>query len=201
MGIDPEAVGAPNSSARETFDQILARSSEQASPQQRCLSVFESLETALFPTSPSSRRERRKLFEIAASFVGEADEQHVISPPMGAHWMLRLAAIALRFDPPIDRLPVLVTPDGAARWALERIPLTREAAIMESETRRGKYDNAGEGFYAPMGWKPARGHKPEFSALQDVERILSGLQLISGAVRDSEIGREVESWLSIGDNL
>ncbi|MEU4357397.1 hypothetical protein [Streptomyces virginiae] len=122
---------------------------------------------------------------------------------MGAYWILRLAAIALRFTPPVAGLPEILTPDGAAEWAVNRIPLSREQALAESETRKAEYLAAGEDFFAPVGQAiPLSGEVGvRFSELHDVELILSALPWVSSAVVSGEVSRDVDAWLEIRDQL
>lgn len=122
---------------------------------------------------------------------------------MGAYWMLRLAAIALRYDPPVADLPEVVTPGGAAEWALNRMPVSREQEIADSKIRKAEHLAAREGYYAPVGRVlPASGEVDvRFSALQDVELILSALPWISSAVTNGKVSRDVAAWLEIRDQL
>ncbi|MFJ9936686.1 hypothetical protein ACIRSJ_26635 [Streptomyces virginiae] len=115
---------------------------------------------------------------------------------VGAYWMLRIAALA-----PVSGLPKILTPDGSVEWALQQIPLKRERAIAESETRRDEHLNAGEGFYAPVGGEVTLTGEVAFSGLQDVELILSALPWVCSHVKDKGIEREIRSWLEIQGDL
>ncbi|MFB9624190.1 hypothetical protein [Nonomuraea helvata] len=117
--------------------------------------------------------------------------------------MLRLAAVALRFDPPVAGLPELLTPDGAAEWALNRMPISREQAIVDSEARKSEYMAADDDFYAPVGQAFSVDNEVNvgFTALQDVELILSALPWVSSAVTTSRTRREIDAWLAIRDQL
>ncbi|MFJ6200198.1 hypothetical protein [Micromonospora sp. NPDC092111] len=113
----------------------------------------------------------------------------------------RIAALALRFKPPISGLPQILTPDGSAEWALRQLPLTRERAIAESEKRRTDYLNAGDGFYAPICGEVTLVGEVAFPGLQDVELILSALPWVVSHVEDKGIGSQIRSWLEIGGAL
>ncbi|MER6485572.1 hypothetical protein ABT264_18695 [Streptomyces virginiae] len=115
--------------------------------------------------------------------------------------MLRIAALAVRFDPPVSGLPKILTPDGSAEWALQQILLKRERAIAESETRRDEHLNAGEGFYAPVGGEVTLAGEVAFSGLQDVELILSALPWVCSHVKDKGIEHGIRSWLEIQGDL
>ncbi|MEU9800858.1 hypothetical protein [Streptomyces sp. NPDC051000] len=167
------------------------------------LAVFESLETSLSPLLDVTEIQRRHDFEIGMEFVRLAVAVGTIRPPMGARWNLRLAATALRFTPPIEGLPRILTPDGAAELALNRMPLSRNRALMESKARQEEYLAAGEDFFAPVG--QAIPVVPEadnrFSALQDVELILSALPWVSPSVEGENLRREIDAWLKIRNQL
>lgn len=115
------------------------------------LAIFESLETSLSPLLDVAEIQRRRDFEIGVELVRLAVTMGSIRPPMGARWNLRLAATALRYIPPIEGLPGILTPDGAAELALDRMPLSRDRALMESKARQEEYLAAGEDFFAPVG--------------------------------------------------
>ncbi|MFJ9638661.1 hypothetical protein [Streptomyces sp. NPDC101178] len=167
------------------------------------LAVFESLETSVSPLRDVAASRRRGDFELSVEVARLAVDIGGIRPPMGAYWILRLAAIALRFDPPVVGLPELLMPDGAAELALNRMPLSRERAIAASETRKAEYLAAGDDFYAPVGSKFSVSSEVDvrFSALQEVELILSALPWVSSAVTSKETSRNIDAWLEIRDRL
>ncbi|MFD9374114.1 hypothetical protein ACFWBH_01020 [Streptomyces sp. NPDC059999] len=167
------------------------------------LAIFESLETSLSPLLDVAESQRRRDFEIGVECVRLAVAAGSIRPPMGARWNLRLAATALRYIPPIEGLPGILTPDGAAELALDRMPLSRDRALMESKARQEEYLAAGEDFFAPVG--QAIPVVPEadnrFSTLQDVELILSALPWVSPSVESEHLRREIDAWLKIRNQL
>ncbi|MFB9962200.1 hypothetical protein ACFFOP_06385 [Sinosporangium siamense] len=165
------------------------------------LAVFESLEVDVLPFRDATSSRRAQDFKIAAEVIGLAVRLEGVRPAVGAYWMLRLATVARRFEPPVFDLPEILLPDGAAKWALGKIPLTRERAIEESEVQRVWYLNADESYYAPVGGEVILTGEPKFEALQDVEMILSALHRISAYIEDEEIDREIHAWLEIRDRL
>ncbi|MEL5960670.1 hypothetical protein AADR41_38965 [Streptomyces sp. CLV115] len=181
-------------------DWVSRRFPDGASPQW-WLSVFESLEVSASPFREMIPERRTEDLTLAAEAVLLAVRLGGVRAAIGAYWMLRIAALALRFDPPVAGLPQILTPDGSAGWALQQIPLTRERAIAESETRRVEHLNAGEGFYAPVGGEVTLAGDVAFSGLQDVELILSALPWVSSHIKDKEIEGEIRSWLKIQGDL
>ncbi|MFJ8588159.1 hypothetical protein ACIRD2_26425 [Streptomyces sp. NPDC093595] len=177
-------------------DWVSSRFPDGTSPQW-WLSLFESLEVSASPFREVTPERRTEDLTLAAEAILLAVRLGGVRAPIGAYWMLRIAALALRFDPPIAGLPQVFTPDGSAGWALQQIPLTRERAIEESETRRLEHLNAGEGFYAPVGGAVTLAGDVAFSGLQDVELILSALPWVSSHIKDKEVEGEIRSWLEI----
>ncbi|TDC38473.1 hypothetical protein E1211_06985 [Micromonospora sp. 15K316] len=165
------------------------------------LSIFESLENSANPFRDVTPGRRTKDLNLAAEVILLAVELGGVRAAIGAYWMLRIAALALRFKPPISELPQILTPDGSAEWALRQIPLTREHAIAASENRRADYLNAGEGFYAPVFGEVALAGEVAFPELQDVELILSALPWVFSHVEDEGVESKIRSWLEIGGAL
>ncbi|MEU2180827.1 hypothetical protein [Streptomyces thermolilacinus] len=165
------------------------------------LSIFESLEVSASPFREVTPERRADDLNLAEEAILLAVKLGGVRAAVGAYWMLRIAALALRFDPPLVGLPQILTPDGSAGWALQQIPLTRERAIAESETRRVEHLNAGEGFYAPVGGEVTPASEVAFSGLQDVELILSALPWVCPHLKDKGIESEVRSWMEIRGSL
>ncbi len=181
-------------------DWVSRRFPDGTSPQW-WLSIFESLEVSATPFRDMAPKRRTEDLNLAAEAILLAVNLGGVRAAIGAYWMLRIAALALRFDPPVPGLHQLLTPDGSAEWALQQIPLTRERAIAESETRKVEYLNAGEGFYAPVCGEVTLAGEVAFSGLQDVELILSALPWVRSHVQDKEIESGIRSWLEIQSDL
>ncbi|MEO3778474.1 hypothetical protein ABGB16_16815 [Micromonospora sp. B11E3] len=165
------------------------------------LSIFESLEVSATPFRKMVPNRRAEDLNFAAEAIKLAVELGGVRAAIGAYWMLRFAALALRFDPPISGLPEILSPDGSAEWALRQIPLKRECAIEQSEIRKVEYLTAGDGFYAPLGGGVNPLGEVKFSALQDVELILSALPWVSLHVKDEVICGEIRYWMEIRGSL
>ncbi|MER5933034.1 hypothetical protein [Streptomyces sp. NPDC002054] len=159
------------------------------------------MEVSATPFREMAPNRRAEDLSLAAEAILLAVRLGGVRAAVGAYWMLRIAALALRFDPPVSHLPQILTPDGSIEWALRQIPLTRERAIAESEIRRGEYLSANEGFYAPVGGEVTLTGEVAFSALQDVELVLSALPWVCSHVKDKEIESEIRSWLEIKGDL
>lgn len=165
------------------------------------LSVFESLEASAHPLRDVTPSRRTEDLNLAAEAILLAVELGSVRAAVGAYWMLRIAALALRLKPPISGLPPILAPDASAEWAMRQIPLTRERAIAESEKRRTDYLDADEEFYAPVGGEVILTGEVAFPGLQDVELILSALPWVLPRVDDEGIRREIRSWLEAGEAL
>ncbi|XMN11285.1 hypothetical protein ACK8N7_37350 [Streptomyces griseobrunneus] len=177
-------------------DWVSRRFPDGTSPQW-WLSIFESLELGAAPFREISPDRRTSDLNLAAEAIVLAVEIEGIRAAIGAYWILRIATLTLRFDPPISGLPYILTPDGSAEWALRKIPITREHAIAESGRREAEYLNADEGFYAPVGEDMTLADEVAFSELQDVELILSALAWVFSHVKEEGVQREIHSWMEI----
>jgi hypothetical protein len=141
---------------------------------------------------------------LGAKAVILAVERLDIEASLGAYWLLRLATAALRLDLPVSELPAVLTPDGSAAWALERVPLSRDQAVATAQVRRNLYADADESFFAPIGVPYDLGGgepDPQALALRGTERILSALPWVADLVVDPIIRREIEAWLVIEGQL
>ncbi|MGB3438717.1 MAG: hypothetical protein WBA97_08180 [Actinophytocola sp.] len=113
--------------------------------------------------------QRRAEFVFGAEFVPTVVDVGGIRPGLGGRWMLGMAYLALRFDPPIPDLPEVLSPDGAAEWALRHISLTREQAIAEVKARREWLYSDDVIYYEPGSGMTLTGDEPIFAELLDVE--------------------------------
>ncbi|WP_405812653.1 MULTISPECIES: hypothetical protein [unclassified Streptomyces] len=200
MGIESDLREMRGVPGGQLADWVGRRFPDGTSPQW-WLSIFESLEVSATPFRDMTPSRRAEDLNLAAEAILLAVKFGGVRAAVGAYWMLRIAALSLRFDPPIFDLPQILTPDASAEWALQQIPLTRERAIAESEIRRGEYLNASEGFYAPVGGEVTLTGDVAFPGLQDVELILSALPWVSSHIKDKEIEGEIRSWLEIQGDL
>ncbi|MFI1829531.1 hypothetical protein ACH41E_24265 [Streptomyces sp. NPDC020412] len=200
MGVDSDILEmryVPDGQLAEWFAR---RFPDGVSPQW-WLSVFESLEVGVTPFREMPSDRRAQDLNLAVQVIKLAVQLRGVRAPIGAYWMLRFAALVLRFDPPIGSLPEILSPDGSAEWAMRQIPLTRERVIEQSEIREVEYLAADEEFYAPLGRAEAPVCEVKFSALQDVEMILSALPWVSSHVTGEGIREEIHSWMVIQASL
>ncbi|GAA1594300.1 hypothetical protein [Actinoplanes couchii] len=160
-------------------------------PPQWCLAIVGSAESAGNPFRPATTAERIADLTLGAELLSLAVERRDIDPATGGYWLIRLATVALRLGLTADDVPPPLTPDGAAGWALDRMPLSRETAIATARTRRDEYPGE-DAYLAPDAAE--RG-------LQGVEQVLHVLPWIIEHLRDRGIRREAEAWLAIEDQL
>ncbi|MBD0695079.1 hypothetical protein [Streptomyces sp. CBMA123] len=175
---------------------------EGASPQW-WLAMVESAELGVSPARVLSTDQRRENFDFAVSLLELALDERGMSPCHSAYWMVRLAALALRCRTPIGGLPESVTPDGAARLAVARIPLSREEVLMAANRRRNDLQQGRDRFYSPGDdLSDIRNQaSEEVQLLQEIERVLSSLEWIADRIVDERIYREIQSWLVLQSEL
>ncbi|MBV6697366.1 hypothetical protein [Kitasatospora aureofaciens] len=181
---------------------VRGRFPEGASPQW-WLAMVESAETGVSPVRELPDDQRREGLEFAVSLVELALDEGGMSPCYSAYWTVRLAALALRFRAPIDRLPEVVTPDGAARLALRRLPLSREELLAAASRRRNDLQQGEDRFYVPGEDISESLHQPseEVRLLQEVERVLSSLVWIADHIVDEQLSRDIQIWLDLRSAL
>ncbi|MFI1102841.1 hypothetical protein [Streptomyces melanogenes] len=168
------------------------------------VSTFESLETSLSPVRDVPSEKRRERLVVGMQLLTLAVQEGEIETSLGAYWLIRFAALSLRFDPPMDELPDQLTPDGAAKWAIDNMPLSREQALADSAEREAQYENPPKDFYAPVdvtGEVPEFAPDTRFAALRETEMILSALVWISGHLSDTDTRGKVQEWLDIRQSL
>ncbi|MFI5643408.1 hypothetical protein [Kitasatospora sp. NPDC051705] len=171
----------------------------EGAPPQWWLSMVESAELGVSPMRELPADQYRENFEFAVSLLDLALDEGGLSPCHCAYWMVRIAATSLRFRTQIDHLPEVVTPDGAARIALERIPLSREEALAAANRRRDDLGRGEDRFYVPGDDLSDARHQAteEIRLLQEVERVLSSLEWIADRIIDEQLSREIQSWLNL----
>ncbi|WNV89006.1 hypothetical protein [Umezawaea sp. Da 62-37] len=202
MGVDSDLHEIRGIPVGEISEWIGRRFPDETFPQW-WMAIFESLEISLSPLRDVAPEWRLRDFTVGAEIVKLAVTTGGVRPSMGVYWLLRLATIARRFEPPIVDLPALIMPDGAMEWALNAMPFSRERALEESVIRKAEYLTAGDEFYAPVGkvFAVNNAEDVKFSALQDVELILSALPWVYPGVLNGNLRREVDAWLEIGRQL
>ncbi|MEV0136855.1 hypothetical protein AB0H83_51580 [Dactylosporangium sp. NPDC050688] len=161
------------------------------------LAIFESLEASAHPLRNLTPERRAEDLIFAAEFMKLAQSRGNIGSAVCAHWALRIASLVARCVPPVPSVPEIFSPDGSARWGLRSITLTREQALRQAKSRRSEYLHADESFYAsPVRTENSAG-VTDYSALRDVELIISALQWVSSSVKDEETAAEIRLWLEI----
>ncbi|MEU5693040.1 hypothetical protein [Actinosynnema sp. NPDC020468] len=142
---------------------------------------------------PFSVEQRREHVEFAAALLALACEEGAFTACQTAARTIRVAKIALSYDPPVDGLPESATPDGAARFGLRSLPLSREEALASAEKRREESEDDPEAAEAldRAGWE----------ALQDIDLVLVKLPWIVDRILDRELADEVRSWIELRPQL
>ncbi|MFF7717535.1 hypothetical protein [Streptomyces sp. NPDC007988] len=202
------------SNIEEDFNQLQSRSRPEIEPWlaqrfpdgatvQWWCAVFESVETSVSRFRGITPEQLLNCFERGSYLIELAVERNEILPTIGSYWLLRLADSTAHFDFAAGELPEPVTPDGAAKWALARMPLTRQEAKQYADRRAAEFAEADEVFYASLGvtdpeFEPIR---QDTLLLQEVERVLTALSWIRGRVSDMNVRAEVDAWLDAGSSF
>jgi hypothetical protein len=104
------------------------------------VAIFEMFESSLSPTRTPAMPERKKYFESSLRFIMLSADRNDLSPELTSYWLLRLTALGLR-EPTVAALPTLLTPDGAAKWTLAKMSISREIATQYAVRRDAMLDN------------------------------------------------------------
>ncbi|TDC78021.1 hypothetical protein [Streptomyces hainanensis] len=165
-------------------------------PSQWWTAMLEAAETQCSPRRPLPAAERLATWEFAARLLDLVPRFGGLSPCYVGYWRVRLAAIALRYSPPLDGLPPEFTPDAAVRYTLDHLPLTREKALDAAHrARQGRLHVPGEPI--TPGQRP-----PEESArLNDLRWVLPSLDWLVDHLRDDALRRETRAWLDLVPRL
>ncbi|TVT49444.1 hypothetical protein FNH05_16960 [Amycolatopsis rhizosphaerae] len=172
-------------------------------PPQWWFAMVESAELGVSPLRAFSADQCRENFDFAVSLLELALDERGMTPCHCAYWMVRLAAMALRYRTPIAGLPESVTPDGAARLALSRIPLSREEVLMVAGRRRNDLRQGKDRFYQSGDDLSSLRIQvsDEVRLLQETGRVLHSLEWIADRVVDDWLFGEVRSWLGLRSEL
>ncbi|WP_129842007.1 hypothetical protein [Streptomyces sp. RFCAC02] len=169
-------------------------------PQQWWRAVREDTETRLGPLRPASADGRAADFAVAVHLAVLAERTGGLSPARAGEWLLNLAVIALRhFFPPPPGLPVEVTPDGAVRFVLGALPLTREEALRAAGEERRRAAEEDEAARSRVPGRPLpRPARPTGTraALLDVVWVVPSLAGVVGHVTDQDLADEARAWLA-----
>ena len=163
------------------------------------VAMFEMAESSVGPARRISTSERREGFELGLRAMMLAVDRADIRPAVGSYWLIRLAAITQRIDPPVSGLSATLSPDGTAQWALGHMPISREAAMELAAQRDAASPDAVGDFRAPIGRAIERGLEPsrDVSLLQEVEQVITALRWIVNAVQDDGLRTELYTWLDV----
>lgn len=187
---------------RDLSDWLDAHAVASAAPQW-WWGILESVESSVSIFRHISADERSNLLGIGARLLSAGRSRGRLSPSSVAYWQLRIAVVAMRSDPKIPGLVETLTPEGAARWAVNNMPSTRDETIEYARERASHYRRAGNDFYAPIGaaFQGKFQVDPHITILQDVEQILSVLEHVDSSRLENELRAEVEAWLGIRAEL
>ncbi|MDT0319388.1 DUF6531 domain-containing protein [Streptomyces sp. DSM 44918] len=170
----------------------LRRAFPEGAPAQWWTGMLEIVETRCSPARRLSAAEYRAAFEFAAQLLGLA--QRFDGMPAGylGYWRIRLAALALRHVPPLDGLPDAFTPDGAVRFTLDHLPLSREAALAAARRAAGgRLHEPGE----PI--RPGQRPTGEVARLNELRWVLPSLEWLVDRLGDDALRREAREWLDL----
>ncbi|MFG3480345.1 hypothetical protein ACGF3K_34780 [Streptomyces sp. NPDC047980] len=166
-------------------------------------SVLESVENRVSRFSGATTEQLLRRFALGVRMVELAVKRNDILPTLGSYWLLRLSASTDHMDCRIGELPERATPDGAAGWALARMPLTRDEAESYANRRAEEFAEAGKVLYASPGITDREfgAIREDILLLQEVERVLTALSWVRDRVADPRVRAEVDAWLNTGNNF
>jgi hypothetical protein len=108
--------------------------------------------------------------------------------------IIGLAIRAVQYEPGLDGLPDIVTPDGAASWALDSMPLSRERARDLSVQQDLELEKPESSDSVPSGL-PASSIPDRRWVLRDhVREVNWALEQIADKVTERTILAEVHAW-------
>ncbi|TDC22762.1 hypothetical protein E1265_14800 [Streptomyces sp. 8K308] len=170
----------------------LRRTFPDGAPAQWWSAMLETVETRSSPARRVPAAEARATLDFAAQLLDLARRSGGLSDCQVGNWMMRLAALALRHDPPLDGLPDEFTPDGAVRFTLDHLPLTRDAALDAARRARG-------GRLHVPGEPISPGQRPsgEAAHLNEMRWVLPSLAWLVDRLGDDALRREAREWLDL----
>jgi hypothetical protein len=179
MGDDYAALWRLDPDARRDW---IARTYPQGCGIQWWLSIVDSAES-----QARSRLRRgepaRAVFEFATSLLALGAADGTVDPVRHGYWLLRLSASAREFAVPEGEMPAEITPDIAARRALDAMPVGAADAV--DIGRRLDQD-----FRAGIDRPP----DAESRAVGDVAFLVHALAWVRDAVTDPDLQRDIDLW-------
>lgn len=172
-------------------------------PPQWWNALRKTAELSVSSASVTPLEQRYKFFERGLCLLEIAVRMGLITRAAGANQLLRMAYMATRLEHQLPELPPPLLPDGAVRYALDSIPISRTSAIKISDQSRVDSVSAGQDFCSRPDFAlgSAQQLKKGDAVLMEIGLILEGLALIVTFVVDDELRREAKSWLDIQSRL
>ncbi|MFD5318099.1 hypothetical protein [Streptomyces sp. NPDC127098] len=170
----------------------LRRAFPEGAPAQWWTGMLEIVETRCSPARPAPAAERLATLEFAAQLLDLARRSGGLSNCQAGNWMMRLSVLALRHVPPLDGLPDEFTPDGAVRFTLDHLPLSRETALDAARrAHEGRLHEPGE----PI--RPGQRPTGETALLNEMRWVLPSLEWLVDRLGDDALRRAAREWLDL----
>lgn len=131
---------------------------------------------------------------VAVSLVELAEADGGVDACRAARWLLRLAAMALRVDPPVRDLPDAVTPDGAARLALDRLGPPERALDLAARVRADSA--AGSDMWHRPG-QPVPAPDRDAVRLAGIRDLVASLASVVDRIGDDRLRADTMRWLDL----
>jgi hypothetical protein len=159
--------------------------------------VLESVELRTHVARGESAEVRREMYNAGARLLIAGAARGEIPSWYRAYWQLRFAAGAS--SETFSGLDEVLTPDGAVRWTLDNMPLSRDETIRYREERDILLNEADQFQVQLTSDHPESWREPpvNIAVLQGVEKVLSALKWIDLSRLDERLRVEVEPWLHI----
>jgi hypothetical protein len=154
------------------------------------LSIVNSAETEVIAVIHRGQPVSIDAFRFAARLL-DLGVQDSVDLAKASDWVLRFAALAVRAGALVKELPLRMTPNGSAAYALAGIPLTKEQAIAMSRRRNQELTRDDRDHLADL----------EMREIQDTELIVSSLKSVRDNVTDTDLAAEIDAWLKVYDQM
>jgi hypothetical protein len=187
--------------ARRQFDLVRTKVPRGAGPMW-WLAVAEEVESRILSMARGTEPEHLDDLRFGVAWLRFAVSEGAVSPGLAAAGMVRLAALAARAPSPAG-LPDDVTPNGAARYALDNLPLSQPVALAVARQAQDEFAAGLAEFYQPGDdlFGPSHKPDPEVEQLRELKRVVHYLAEIVDHIEDPHLAAEVRSWLNLDDQL
>jgi hypothetical protein len=157
-------------------------------------SVISSANSSVSPLLRLSPEEAVARFEFGARITLLSSARGEYPGGKSACGIIGLAIRALQYEPELDNLPDIVTPDGAASWALDSMPVSREQARDLSAQQDLELEKPESSDPSPLCFPVPSMPDHRWILLDHVREVNWALGQIADKVTDQVIVTEIYAW-------